>query len=74
VEPPGCLLDPRPQTPHRRIQHASTTCAACTNGVRRYLLPRLEILPRIVRSPAGSLMRTDALDISGAGATFPYPI
>src|ERR1700726_4961082 len=25
------------------------TCAACTNSVLRYLLPRLEILPRIVR-------------------------
>src|SRR5215471_5997552 len=30
-------------------RRASTTCAACTNSVRRYLLPRLEILPRIVR-------------------------
>src|SRR6266852_1059395 len=28
-----------------------TTCAACTNSVLMYLLPRLEILPRIVRSP-----------------------
>src|SRR5262245_54945003 len=31
-------------------RRASTTCAACTNSVRRYLLPRLEILPRIVIS------------------------
>ena len=28
-----------------------TTWAACTNRVRRYLLPRLEILPSKVRSP-----------------------
>jgi hypothetical protein len=27
-------------------RRANTTCAACTNSVRRYLLPRLEILPR----------------------------
>ena len=30
---------------------SSTTRAAWTNSVRKYLLPRLEILPRIVRSP-----------------------
>src|SRR6185369_17310259 len=29
----------------------STTQAACTNRTRRYRLPRLDILPRIVRSP-----------------------
>src|SRR6516165_4192930 len=30
---------------------SSTTRAAWTNSVRKYLLPRLEILPRMVRSP-----------------------
>src|SRR5437867_3507259 len=35
-----------------------TTCAACTNSVLRYLLPRLEILPRIVRSPVDSCFGT----------------
>src|SRR5262249_19355123 len=39
-------------------RRASTTCAACTNSVRRYLLPRLEILPRIVRSPVDSCFGT----------------
>jgi len=59
VQPPRCLLDPRPQTPHRCIgRRASTTCAACTNSVRKYLLPRLEILPRIVRSPVDSCFGT----------------
>ncbi len=35
-----------------------TTCAACTNSVLKYLLPRLEILPRIVRSPVDSCFGT----------------
>ena len=35
-----------------------TTCAACTNSVLMYLLPRLEILPRIVRSPVDSCFGT----------------
>src|SRR6516165_7055729 len=39
-------------------RRASTTCAACTNSVRKYLLPRLEILPRIVRSPVDSCFGT----------------
>src|SRR6266478_1244729 len=39
-------------------RRVSTTCAACTNSVRRYLLPRLEILPRIVRSPVDSCFGT----------------
>src|SRR6516165_7887866 len=39
-------------------RRANTTCAACTNSVRRYLLPRLEILPRIVRSPVDSCFGT----------------
>src|SRR6266567_7846161 len=32
--------------------------AACTNSVLRYLLPRLEILPRMVRSPVDSCFGT----------------
>ena len=36
-----------------------TTCAACTNSVLMYLLPRLEILPRIVRSPVDSCYTAD---------------
>src|SRR6266566_4475332 len=39
-------------------RRARTTCAACTNSVLRYLLPRLEILPRIVRSPVDSCFGT----------------
>src|SRR4029453_12941596 len=35
-----------------------TTCAACTNSVLKYLLPRLEILPRIVRSPVDTCFGT----------------
>src|SRR3981189_3145680 len=35
-----------------------TTWAACTNSVLRYLLPRLEILARIVRSPVDSCFGT----------------
>src|SRR5437762_2768750 len=34
------------------------TWAACTNSVLKYLLPRLEILPRIVRSPVDSCFGT----------------
>src|SRR5262245_44865662 len=47
-------------------RRASTTCAACTNSVRKYLLPRLEILPRIVRSPVDSCFGTSP---SQAGAS-----
>src|ERR1700720_4407311 len=39
-------------------RRSRTTCAACTNSVLRYLLPRLEILPRIVRSPVDSCFGT----------------
>src|SRR6266511_4797697 len=39
-------------------RRARTTCAACTNSVLRYLLPRLEILPRMVRSPVDSCFGT----------------
>src|SRR5271167_5100731 len=46
---------PRLAAPGRR---ARTTWAACTNSVLRYLLPRLEILPRIVRSPVDSCLGT----------------
>ena len=35
-----------------------TTCAACTNSVLKYLLPRLEILLRIVRSPVDTCFGT----------------
>src|ERR1700721_2393782 len=39
-------------------RRSRTTCAACTDSVLRYLLPRLEILPRIVRSPVDSCFGT----------------
>src|SRR5262245_42991115 len=35
-----------------------TTWVACTKRVRRYLLPRLEILPSLVRSPVDSCFGT----------------
>src|SRR6516165_10562063 len=37
-----------------RGRRSRTTCAACTNSVLTYLLPRLDILPRMVRSPVDS--------------------
>src|SRR5262249_61804406 len=40
-------------------RRARMTWAACTNSVLRYLLPRLEILPRIVRSPVDSCFDGD---------------
>src|SRR3712207_1867638 len=39
-------------------RRTSTMWAACTNRVLRYLLPRFEILPRIVRSPVDSCLGT----------------
>ena len=39
-------------------RRSMTTWAACTKRVRRYLLPRLEILPSLVRSPVDSCLRT----------------
>src|SRR6266700_4670465 len=41
-----------------RGRRTRTTCAACTNSVLRYLLPRLEILPRMVRSTVDSCFGT----------------
>src|SRR5262245_41107122 len=35
-------------------RRSRTTCAACTNSVLTYLFPRLDILPRMVRSPVDS--------------------
>src|SRR6516162_1333632 len=59
VEPLRCLLDPGHKLRIAAFgRRASTTCAACTNSVRKYLLPRLEILPRIVRSPVDSCFGT----------------
>src|SRR5262249_25893884 len=34
-----------------RGRRSRTTCAACANSVLTYLLPRLDLLPRMVRSP-----------------------
>src|SRR6266480_1633586 len=49
VEPLRCLLDPRPQTPHRCARPSRQDDArGLHEQVLRYLLPRLEILPRIV--------------------------
>ena len=39
-------------------RRSRTTWAACTKRVRRYLLPRLEILPSMVRSPVDSCFGT----------------
>src|SRR6266567_5182829 len=47
-----------------RGRRTRTTCAACTNNVLRYLLPRLEILPRIVRSPVDSCFGTSPSQVA----------
>jgi hypothetical protein len=51
--------DPGPQTSLccARPPHQNDVCG-CTNSVLMYLLPRLEILPRIVRSPVDSCFGT----------------
>jgi hypothetical protein len=54
VKPLRCLLDPG-HSPCLAVlgRRSGATCAACTNSVLTYLFPRLDILPRMVRSPVG---------------------
>jgi hypothetical protein len=56
----GGLLDPGPEGAHRcrGAPLEDDTWAARTKRVRRYLLPRLEILPSKVRSPVDSCFGT----------------
>src|SRR5262245_44569083 len=59
VQPPRCLLDPRPQTPHRCIRppRQHDVCGL-HEQCPQILVARLEILPRIVRSPVDSCFGT----------------